>query len=409
VLTRLPGDLKDWLIMNSALDWITRLVSIDTTSRGSNLELIDIVAEELQCQGLRPTILHNADGTKANLVVTIPAHDGSTGGGIALSGHTDVVPVDGQHWDTDPFTAEIRDDRLYGRGTCDMKSFIGVILSALPDLAQARLREPVHIVLSYDEELGCLGAAQMVNELAHMGVHPTTCIVGEPTGMLVTTAHKSINLMELTVHGVGAHSSLTPQGVNAIEYASRAIVFIRSLADEFKQHGPYDKAYDVPYTTTSVNLVEGGTAGNIVADRCTAQFEFRSIGSVEPDQVRARIQAYCDDLQKTMRQENPDARVELRTLAMVPGLETGKASHAAQLGAALGGVPSASKVTYGTEAGLFQAAGIETIVCGPGDIHQAHTANEFIELDQIRACETFFDNLVLHLSTPSLITAGATR
>lgn len=409
MLTQLPGDLKDWLIMNSAMDWITRLVSIDTTSRGSNLELIDIVAEELQCHGLTPTVLHNADGTKANLVVTIPAHDGSTGGGIALSGHTDVVPVDGQHWDTDPFTPEICDDRLYGRGTCDMKSFIGVILSALPDLAQARLREPVHIVLSYDEELGCLGAAQMVKELAQMGVHPTTCIVGEPTGMLVTTAHKSINLLELTVHGVGAHSSLTPQGVNAIEYASRAIVFIRSLADEFKQHGPYDKAYDVPYTTTSVNLVEGGTAGNIVADRCTAQFEFRSIGSVDPNQVRARIQAYCDDLQKTMRQENPNARIELRTLAMVPGLETGKASHAAQLGATLGGVPSASKVTYGTEAGLFQAAGIETIVCGPGDIHQAHTANEFIELDQIRACETFFDNLVLHLSTPSLITAGVTR
>lgn len=395
--------------MNSAMDWITRLVSMDTTSRGSNLEFIDIVAKELQCHGLRPTILHNADGTKANLVVTIPAHGGSTDGGIALSGHTDVVPVDGQHWDTDPFMPQIRDGRLYGRGTCDMKSFIGVILATLPDLAQARLREPVHIVLSYDEELGCLGAAQMVKELAGLGVHPTTCIVGEPTGMRVITAHKSINVMELTVHGVGAHSSLTPQGVNAIEYASRAIGFIRSLADEFKQQGPYDRAYDVPYTTTSVNLVEGGTAGNIVADRCTAHFEFRSIGSVDANQVRARIQAYCDDLQKTMRQDNPNAGVELRTLAMVPGLETGKASHAAQLGAALGGAPSAGKVTYGTEAGLFQAAGIEAIVCGPGDIHQAHIANEFIELDQIRACETFFDNLVLHLSTPSLITAGATR
>jgi acetylornithine deacetylase len=395
--------------VTSALDWITRLVSLDTTSRGSNLELIDLVAEELQRHGLTPIILPNADGTKANLVATIPAYDGTTDGGIALSGHTDVVPVDGQDWDTDPFTPEIREGRLYGRGTCDMKSFIGVILAALPDLARVQLREPVHLVLSYDEEIGCLGAVQMVHDLARLGVRPATCIVGEPTGMRVITAHKSINLMELTVHGVAAHSSLTPQGVNAIEYASRAIVFIRSLAEEFKRQGPYDEAYDVPYTTASVNLVDGGTAGNIVADRCMAQFEFRGIGSVDPNEVRARIQAYCDELQETMRHEHAQARVDLRTLAMVPGLETSEASPAIQLGAVLGGIPSASKVTYGTEAGLFQAAGIESIVCGPGEIHQAHTANEFVELDQIRVCETFMDNLVLHLSMPSLITIGAAR
>lgn len=395
--------------MTSALDWIMRLVSLDTTSRGSNLELIDVVFQELQRHGLTPTILANGDGTKANLVVTIPADDGRIDGGIALSGHTDVVPVDGQAWDADPFTAQIRNGRLFGRGTCDMKSFIGVILATLPDLARAPLKEPVHIVLSYDEEVGCLGAARMVPELARLGVRPTTCIVGEPTGMRVISGHKSINLLELTVHGVAAHSSLTPQGVNAIEYASRAIGFIRSLAEEFRQQGPYDEAYDVPYTTISVNLVDGGTAGNIVADRCTAQFEFRSIAAVDPIQVRARIQAYCDDLQERMRHENTQARVELRTLAMVPGLDTGGQSPAVHLGAALGGIPSASKVTYGTEAGLFRAAGIETIVCGPGDIRQAHTANEFVELDQIRACETFMHNLLLHLSTPSLITVGATR
>jgi acetylornithine deacetylase len=395
--------------VTSALDWITRLVSLDTTSRGSNLELIDLVAEELQRHGLTPTILRNADGTKANLVATIPAHDGTTDGGVALSGHTDVVPVDGQEWDTDPFTPQIRDGRLYGRGTCDMKSFIGVILAALPDLARAPLREPVHLVLSYDEEVGCLGAAQMVHDLARLGVRPTTCIVGEPTGMRVITAHKSINLMELTVHGVAAHSSLTPQGVNAIEYAARAIVFIRSLAEEFRRLGPYDEAYEVPYTTASVNLVDGGTAGNIIADRCIVQFEFRGIGSVDPRKVRARIQAYCDELQETMRLESAQARVDLRTLAMVPGLETSDTSPAIPLGAVLGGIPSASKVTYGTEAGLFQAAGIEAIVCGPGEIQQAHTANEFVELDQIRACETFMGNLVLHLSMPSLITSGATR
>jgi acetylornithine deacetylase len=400
--------------VTSALDWTKRLVSLDTTSSGSNRELIDLVAAELRRHGLTPTLLPNGDGTKANLVVTIPAYDGGTDGGIALSGHTDVVPVDGQAWDTDPFTAQVRDGRLFGRGTCDMKSFIGAVLATLPHLAGARLREPVHIVLSYDEELGCLGAATMVQRLAGLGVRPTTCIVGEPTGMRVISGHKSINLLELTVHGVAAHSSLTPQGVNAIEYASRAIGFIRALAEEFRAQGPFDGAYAVPYTTASVNVVDGGTAANIVADRCRAEFEFRSIGSVDPGEVLARIQAYCDELQQTMRQENARARVELRTLAMVPGLDTDEASPAIRLGELLGGVPSAGKVTYGSEAGLFRAAGIETIVCGPGEIDQAHTANEFVELDQIRACETFLDNLVHHLSntsptTPSPITAGATR
>lgn len=395
--------------MKSAQDWITRLVSLDTTSRESNLELIDVVSQEMRRHDLTPTILANDDGTKANPVVTIPAHDGRTDGGVALSGHTDVVPVDGQSWDTDPFTAQIRDGRLYGRGTSDMKGFIGVILARLPDLARVPLSQPVHIVLSYDEEVGCLGAARMVDGLAGLGVAPDVCIVGEPTGMRVISGHKSINLLELTVHGVAAHSSLTPMGVNAIEYASRAIGFIRSLAEEFRKEGPHDEAYDVPYTTATVNLVEGGTAANIVADRCRAEFEFRTIGAVDPSKLRARIQAYCDELQEAMRQESSQARVELRTLAMVPGLDTDPASPAVRLAALLGGTPSAAKVTYGTEAGMFRAAGIETIVCGPGDIRQAHTANEFVELDQIRACLTFMDNLVAHLGTPSLTTAGATR
>jgi len=391
-----------------SLDWIMRLVSLDTTSRGSNLAVIDLMAEELRRHGLKPTILPNDDGTKANLVVTIPAHDGSTDGGIALSGHTDAVPVDGQEWDTDPFTPQIRDGRLYGRGTCDMKSFIGVILTRLPELTRSPLREPVHIVLSYDEEVGCGGAAQMVKDMAGMGVRPTTCIVGEPTGMRVIAAHKSMNLLELTVHGVAAHSSLTPKGVNAIEYASRAIVFVRSLAEEFRAKGPYDAAYEVPYTTAGVNLIAGGVAGNTVPDRCTIQLDFRTVGSVDPGEVRASIQDFCDGLQEEMRRENTQSRIDLTTLAMVPGLDTDEASVAIQLGAILGGIPSVDKVTYGTEGGLFQAAGIETIVCGPGDIHQAHAENEFIELDQIRAFEDFMDQLVLQLSPASPTTASPT-
>jgi acetylornithine deacetylase len=385
----------------SALEWITRLVSLDTTSRGSNLILIDLVAKELRRHGLKPAILPNEDWTKANLVVTIPARDGSTDGGTALSGHTDVVPVDGQVWDTDPFTPQVRDGLLFGRGTADMKSFIGVILAALPALTRAPLLEPVHIMLSYDEEVGCLGGKHLVNELAALNIRPAVCIVGEPTGMRVISAHKSIDVLELTVNGVSAHSSMTPRGVNAIEYACRAVVFIRALADELRDNGPYDNAYDVPYTTASVNGITGGVAKNIVADRCQVEFEFRSISAVDRDRVGARIETFCADLQREMRRENPKARVDLRRTAAVPGLESDPGGRAVRLGEAAGGIPSTSKVTYGSEAGLFQAAGFETIVCGPGEIQQAHTANEYVELDQIRSCATFLDNLVGQLSAPS--------
>jgi len=395
--------------VTSALDWTKRLVSIDTTSRGSNLELISLISEEFQRYGLTPATTPNEDATKANLVVTIPSHDGRTDGGIALSGHTDCVPVDGQDWDTEPFTPQIRGGRLFGRGTADMKSFVGAMLASLPALVQTPLREPVHLLLSHDEEVGCLGGDQMVKDLARLNIQPTICIVGEPTGMRVIAAHKSINVFELTVNGVAAHSSRTPQGVNAIEYASRAVVFIRSLADDFRDKGPYDKAYDVPYTTASVNTITGGVAGNIIADRCQVEFEFRSISAVDPNVVRARIQTYCDELQKEMQLENPRARVDLRSRAMVPGLETDAASPAVQLGAILGGEPSASKVNYGTEGGIYKLVGIDTIICGPGEIAQAHTANEFVELDQIQACETFLHKLVLHLSTSSPDTDGTAR
>ncbi len=393
--------------MTSALEWITRLVSIDTTSHGSNLELIDLVAKELRLHGLKPAILPNEDWTKANLVVTIPARDGSTEGGIALSGHTDVVPVDGQVWETDPLKAQVRDGLLFGRGTADMKSFIGVILAALPALANAPLLEPVHLLLSYDEEVGCLGGKHLVKELADLNIRPAICVVGEPTGMRVIAAHKSVDVLELTFNGVSAHSCLPPRGVNAIEYACRAVVFIRSLAEQFRDEGPYDEAYAVPYTTASVNGITGGVARNIVADRCRVELELRSISAVEHDRLRDRIQAFCAELEEEMRLEDPQARIDLRTRATVPGLETDRASRAVAFGAAIGGTPSTSKVTFGSEAGLFQAAGIETILCGPGEIHQAHTANEYIELDQIRACEKLLANLVQHLSAPP--SAGTTK
>jgi acetylornithine deacetylase len=393
----------------SSLEWTTHLVGLDTTSRDSNLELIEVVEAELKRLGIDSTRLPNADGSKANLVATIPSRDGSTSGGIVLSGHTDVVPVDGQDWSSEPFTPEVRAGRLYGRGTADMKSFIGVVLALLPQLAEAELSEPVHLALSYDEEVGCLGAVDIAEHFraradAGGGALPRACIVGEPTSMRVIAAHKSINLVDLVFHGKAAHSSLTPQGVNAVEYAARAITFIRGIADQRRAEGPFDEAYVVPHTTASVNVVHGGIAGNTVADRCHVQFEFRTVGADDPAEILARIEEHVRELEQEMQAEDPTARVELAPVALVPGLDTPADSPAVALATDLGGVPSTDKVTYGTEAGLFDAVGIPTVVCGPGDIAQAHSPDEFVELAQMQACEQFLTALLKHLTTQNLTT-----
>lgn len=382
-----------------SLDWIIRLVSIDSTSRFSNLPVIELVAEEARRLGLDPKICPKPeDPQKANLLVTVPAADGSTSGGVVLSGHSDVVPVDGQDWHSDPFAPEIRDGRLYGRGTCDMKGFIGVAVALLPDMIAAELTEPIHLALSYDEELGCQGGDQMVKDIAELGLNPRACVVGEPSSMRVITGHKSVNLARITFHGKAAHSSLTPHGVNAIEYAAQLVTWIRGRADDWRVNGPFDEAYAIPYTTTGSTLISGGIATNTVPDLCIVHAEFRTIGAVDAHVTMTEYEAYARELEARMQAEDPSARVEFEVLGAVPGLNTPSTAEAISLGVALGGVASEDKVTYGTEAGQFSGAGIETVVCGPGDIAQAHTANEWIELDQIRACEDFIGRLITHLS-----------
>ena len=383
----------------SSLEWTTHLVGLDTTSRDSNLALIEVVDAELKRLGLGSTRLPNADGSKANLVVTLPAADGRTTGGVVLSGHTDVVPVDDQAWESEPFAPEVRDGRLYGRGSADMKSFIGVVMAMLPRFAAADLSEPLHLALSYDEEVGCLGAIDVAEHFRASGEVPRVCIVGEPTSMRVIAAHKSINLIDLVFHGKAAHSSLTPKGVNAVEYAARAITFIRAIADQRRAEGPFDDAYDVPHTTASVNIVKGGIAGNTVADTCHVQFEFRTIGGDDPRAILEAIEEHVRGLEREMQSEDPSARVEMNPVALVPGLDTTADSPAVALATELGGLPSSDKVTYGTEAGLFDAVGIATVVCGPGDIAQAHAPNEFVEVEQIAACEQFMQALLDHLTT----------
>lgn len=386
---------------HSALDWTRRLIGFDTTSRHSNLGLIEAVRDHCLAKGLKPHLSYNPQGDKANLHVTVPAADGSVQGGIVLSGHTDVVPVDGQDWSLDPFKAELRDGRLYGRGACDMKGFIGTSLSLLPAMMQMRLREPVHFALSFDEEIGCMGAPYLLEDLRRRGIKPSGCIVGEPTSMRVIVAHKGINAYRCCVTGHAAHSSLTPRGVNAIEYAARLICFIRDVADEFRAQGPYDEAFDVPFTTASTGTIQGGIALNTIPAHCEFVFEYRNLPGVDPDAILARIQRYANDvLLPRMRSEHVDAGLTITPIAAAPSLDAAERDAITQLVRALTGDRDTSKVAYGTEAGLFQRAGIPAVVCGPGDIQQAHKADEYVTVEQLHQCEAFLIKVLDSLRLP---------
>jgi acetylornithine deacetylase len=378
-----------------SLPWIERLVSIDTTSRVPNLGLIEMVRDALAARGIASTLTHDPREGWANLFATVPAHDGSTDGGIVLSGHTDVVPVDGQTWDSDPFRPEIRDGKLYGRGTCDMKGFIGAALALLPEMQSARLAKPIHFALSYDEEIGCVGAPLLIADLQKRGLKPSGCIVGEPSSMRPIIAHKGINTYRCCVRGHAAHSSLTPKGLNAIEYAARLICHIRDIADQFRAEGPFDTLYDVPFTTAQTSLIQGGNAINTVPAECQFSFEFRNLPTLDPDQIFARIDAYArDTLLPRMRQEHPNAAIEFTKIAAAPGLDATEQAAITELVRALTGDQDKRKVAYGTEAGLFALAGIPSVVCGPGDIEQAHKPNEYVSLDQLDACERFLRKFI---------------
>ncbi|WP_179403876.1 acetylornithine deacetylase [Burkholderia guangdongensis] len=382
-----------------SLPWIERLVSMDTTSRVPNLGLIETVRDALAALGIASTLTHDPRGGWANLFATIPAHDGATNGGIVLSGHTDVVPVDGQAWDSDPFRPEIRDDRLYGRGTCDMKGFIGAALALLPEMLATQLAQPIHFALSYDEEVGCAGAPLMIEDLVKRGVKPAGCIVGEPTSMRPIIAHKGINAYNCCVRGHAAHSSLTPKGLNAIEYAARLICHIRDVADQFRTQGPFDELYDVPFSTAQTSTIQGGNAINTVPAECRFAFEFRNLPTLDPEPIFARIEAYAHDtLLPQMRREHPNAAIEFSKIASAPGLDATEQAAITQLVRALTADQSKRKVAYGTEAGLFERAGIPSIVCGPGNIEQAHKPNEYVELAQLAACEQFLRKFVRSLS-----------
>jgi acetylornithine deacetylase len=373
-------------------DILAALVSFDTTSRNSNLPLVDWVERYLAAHGVAVERVYDASGEKANLWATIGPTDRP---GFILSGHTDVVPVDGQEWSSDPFALVERDGRLYGRGTCDMKGFLACCLAAVPTMRAAPLQKPIHLAFSYDEEVGCVGVRGLIARLADGDVQPEACFVGEPTSMQVVTAHKGKRSFEAIVTGRSCHSSLAPEGVNAVDYAAMLALEVRRMGDDFLRHGARDELFTVPVSTAHTGILEGGTALNIVPDRARLLFEFRLLPGDDPDAAEAAIRRHARDvLEPAMRAVAPEAGIDIRRISEFPGLDTAADAPVTQLARRLAGRNDHGKVAYGTEAGLFAEIGIPAVVVGPGDIAQAHRPDEFIEAAELDRCVTFIDRLV---------------
>jgi acetylornithine deacetylase len=376
-----------------AIELLQTLVGFDTTSYNSNLGLIEFIQSHLSSYNVESTLIHDESGKKANLYATIGRTDI---GGVMLSGHTDVVPVAGQDWGTDPFSLIESDDKFYGRGSADMKGFIALVLSRVPEMTSVELTKPIHLAFSYDEEIGCVGVQRMLDLLEHQPIKPSCCIIGEPTGMEVVIGHKGKYATRVKVRGHACHSGQSPFGVNAIDFASELIVYIRKLAHEKSQNGPFDKDYEVPYTTLHTGVVKGGTALNIVPNFCQFDFEIRHLYEEDPQYLLDQIKNFSrDHLETEMHLIDADTGFDFETLATYPGLLTDPGIEFVSYVKQLLDNDAHSKVIFGSEGGLFQKRlGIPTLVCGPGNINQAHKANEYISLDQLHKGGNFLDRLL---------------
>ena len=369
-----------------------RLVGFDTTSSKSNLELIDFVEHYLRSHGVAARRTADATGRKANLFATLGPE---AAGGVVLSGHTDVVPVAGQPWTSDPFSAVERDGRLYGRGTADMKSFLAVALALVPEALGAGLKVPLHLALSYDEEVGCLGVGDLIADVkAHLPL-PRIVIIGEPTGMKLINANKGIAGFETGITGKEAHSSQPQRAANAIVAAAELIGFLAGLAEEKRERGPKDGRFEPPYTTLNVGTVSGGNALNIVPRHARFAWEFRLVPGDDGDEIVTRFRRFAEqEVLPDLRRAAPEAAIETKALAQVPPLTPEPDSPAEALVRLLTGANRTETVCFATEGGLFQEAGFSTVICGPGSIDQAHQPDEFIELAQIEACAAFLRKLI---------------
>ena len=383
-----------------ALDFLKTLVEFDTTSRESNLGLIEFVREHLQSLGISTRLSYDADSKKANLFATL---GDVTGRGIVLCGHTDVVPVDGQAWDTDPFKAHIANGKVFARGAVDMKGFIACSLSMIPSYLSSELKQPLHLALTYDEEIGCIGVQTLIRDLQTANIHPAGCFVGEPTRMQVMTGHKGMRVTRCKLRGLEAHSSMAPEAVNAIEYAARIIEKIRLLGQELQTKGPFDPVFKIPHTTLQTGLIQGGSAPNIVAKDCEFVFDCRTLPQGNSDELINQIQAYAETLKLEMQKIYPQSDIAFETLANAAPLATSVEAPITYLGTALARNHLLGRVSFATDAGWLHQAGIPCVVVGPGDIEVAHKPNEFIEISQIEECLGFLDRLRLRMTEQILL------
>ncbi|WP_210558749.1 MULTISPECIES: acetylornithine deacetylase [unclassified Pseudomonas] len=377
--------------MNS-VGLLRTLVGFDTTSRESNLQLIEFVRDYLAGFDVPCELIYNAERSKANLFATIgPAEQP----GIVLSGHTDVVPVDGQPWTVAPFELSEHDGKLFGRGTADMKGYIACVLALVPALVAADLRMPVHIALSYDEEVGCLGVRSLLAELEQRPVKPLLCIIGEPTELKPVLGHKGKLAMRCDVHGHPCHSAYAPLGVNAIEYAAELIGELGRIGQQLKAPEHHDARFDPPFSTVQTGVISGGKALNIVPADCRFDFEIRALPSQDPTLVAQQLQTYAEQqVLPRMRAVSEHSAIRFSELSAYPGLATDAQSQAAELIAAFCGSQEFGTVAFGTEGGLFDAAGISTVVCGPGSMDQGHKPDEFVSRAQLDACDAMLQRML---------------
>jgi acetylornithine deacetylase len=376
----------------TSIEMLGHLIAFDTVSSKSNLELIAFVEAYLAEFGIASRRTVSPDGEKANLYATIGPDEA---GGIVLSGHTDVVPVEGQPWTSDPFVMTRRDSRLYGRGTSDMKAFIAVCLALAPEAAQVALRKPLHFAFSFDEEVGCTGVGHLIEDVTRNLPMPAAVIIGEPTDMKLVNAHKGGYGFRTTVTGKEAHSSQLHRAGHAVYAAIDLIQFVRQVAEEKRQVAPPDSPFEPPYSTLSVGTIDGGTALNIVPRQCVFEWEMRPLPGDDAEEVLARFNRYAEsEVLPRLRETAPEANIVTEMEAAVPALEPEPDSPAEALVRLLTGANQSHVVSYCTEGGLFQRAGLSTVICGPGSIDQAHRPDEFIETSQIEACEDFVRRLI---------------
>jgi acetylornithine deacetylase len=374
----------------SALDWAQRLVRLNTVSRESNLALIECIADHLRSLGVAVRLSHDDSRRKANLFATIGLGKPD---GVILSGHTDTVPWDGQAWTLDPLGAEVRDGKLYGRGSADMKAYIGLVVAQTERFLAADAPHAIHYAFTYDEETGCFGVPRLIADLRDARLAPTRCLVGEPTGMVPAIAHKGVYRWRCCVKGKPAHSSLRPHAVNAIEAGARLIAYIAAMGDDWQAHGPRYDGFDVPVTTSCVGVVEGGIADNVVPEDCAFNYELRNLPGHDALALHERVLAQARELEVPMKAVDAGTGFRFEPICAVPDFRARDDDSAVALAQRLSGERRTTLVAFGTEAGLFQRAGISTVVCGPGFIEQAHQPDEFVSLAQLARCEAYLQAL----------------